>query len=101
MNVGVAFWLWRERGFQQSVLFALDPSEFLPQLAPNGLGNVEQDSAEFCEREQTEPLPIVHRYHFHGGREELPSAFPNTARDLLPLAQAQMGLHHAVSQQNI
>ena len=72
--------LGRARGFQQRVLFALDASEFLPQLAPNGLGNVEQNSAEFCKREQTEPLPIVHRYHFKGGREELPSAFPNAAQ---------------------
>ena len=78
--------LWRARGFQQRVLFALDASEFLPQLAPNRLGNVEQDSAEFGERKQTEALPIVHRYHFQGGREELPSAFPNAARELLALA---------------
>src|SRR5260370_39410781 len=100
MNVGVAFWLWRERGFQQSVLVALDASEFFPQLAPNGLGNVEQDSAEFREREQTEPLPIVHRYHFQGGREELPGAFPKAASESLPLAQNKMGLHQGVSQQN-
>src|SRR5437870_13704714 len=71
-----------------------------PQLAPNGLGNVEQNSAEFCEREQTEPLPIVHRYHFQGGREELLSAFPNAASEWLPLAQDKMGLHQGVSQQN-
>jgi hypothetical protein len=56
-----------ERGFQQRILYALDASEFLPQLAPNRLGNVEQDSAEFCKREQTEPLPIVHCYHFQAG----------------------------------
>src|SRR5436190_22761416 len=92
--------LWRARGFQQRVLLALDASEFLPQLAAHGLGNVEQNSAEFGEREQTEALPIVHRYHFQGGREELPSAFPNSASELLPLPQDQMGLHQGVGQQN-
>jgi hypothetical protein len=71
--------LWRARGFQQGVRFALDASEFLAQLAPKWPRKVEKDPAEFREREQTEALTIGHRYHFHTGGEELPVAFPNTA----------------------
>jgi hypothetical protein len=33
--------LWSARVFQQSVLFALDESKLLPQLAPHWFGNVE------------------------------------------------------------
>ena len=64
----------------------IDASEFLPQLAPNRLGNVEQDSAVLGEREQTEALAIVHRNDFQGGGEKLPSAFPDAVRQGLPLA---------------
>jgi hypothetical protein len=72
---------YEERGFKQRMLCALDASEFLPQLAPNGLGNVEQDSAEFCEREQTKPLPIVHRYHARGVAKCVPQCRNSVGAD--------------------
>ena len=55
----VQFWIMATARFQQRILFGFDVSEFGPQLAASGFRDVEQDSAEFRGREQTEALAVV------------------------------------------
>ena len=66
---GVRLGLGRPRVFQQRVLLALDTSEFLAQLTASRIGDIQQDAAEFSERQQTEPLAIIHGHDFQTGRD--------------------------------
>ena len=55
--------------FPRAVLLALDLPESVPQFAAERLGDIQQDAAVFGQREQAEPLAIVHRHHFQRGRQ--------------------------------
>ena len=61
--------LGRPRSFQERVLLSLDLPESVPQFAAERLGDIQQDAAVFGQREQAEPLAIVHRHHFQRGRQ--------------------------------
>jgi hypothetical protein len=81
-------------------LLALDLPESVPQFAANRLGNLQQDAAVFRQREQTEPLALVHHHHFQRRRQQFPSALPNAPIQLLAPAQDQVRLDQSVGEQN-
>ena len=61
-------------------MLSLDLTKRGPQFAANHLGDLQQDAAVFGQREQTEPLAIVHRDHFQRPRQNSPQARSQTFR---------------------